>query len=163
MNLQRIQWNCWEESIGIWEDLSKGYLSPKHFWKNISGTDCEGIKDLIPLIFLFLGETWYSNHQNECVFPQGNPPSVGRQVWERLLKWQREKERGGTQRERERRKKKHCERKAERKVGKVEGGKEREKEVLWVKKYNRENIWLFTSLFFFFSYFVVSTFILTKS
>lgn len=36
--------------------------------------------------------------------------------------------------------KKHCERKAERKVGKVEGGKEREKEVLWVKKYNRENI-----------------------
>lgn len=42
---------------------------------------------------------------------------------------------------REREKKKiQCEKKAERKVGKEEGGKEREKEVSWVKKYNRENI-----------------------
>lgn len=100
--------------------MSKGYLSPKHFGKNISGTDCGGIKDLIQLIFLFLGEKGYSNHQNECVFPQGNPPSVGSQVWKGLLKWQRE---------RERRKKIHSERKAERKIGEVEGGKERDKEV----------------------------------
>lgn len=55
------------------------------------------------------------------VFPQGNAPFVGPQVWEGLLKWQRKGERG-KQGEREWGSEIYCERKGEREGRKEKGG-----------------------------------------